>query len=421
VNVGSMLAAALLALGAASPTHAEGPAGAVAEVGLVHPNFYSTLPMRSVDHVVTYAAWRWGPKDGDRVVLMRRGMLVREDTHFIGSRRKNEATDRQLFYNLKTGGSVDIVPGTRIQAASLQIGKASGAAASRYRHEVVPTGAFDTIAGERCAVWAEKDSPGRGASRSACVTSDGIVLRDKVAVCCGGMMELRAIHVERRTVRLADILPPREALDWARWAAAAAATRPIVPSQAPSNYALSLAGYASRWSAERIAKIYRSDGVWKSVEYRGVALSLGSPSDANKVDSSGIDFASARKIEILGPNIWLNYDRVDASLQIARSPERAWWHPDYPSAPLAKESGTALGERCDWFNATVDVADYSGEECRTSDGLPVIIIERQRGHPSDNWTATSLRRGQTPQGSVRPPGWMMSWAFWGWPEVAGGK
>ena len=79
--------------------------------------------------------------------------------------------------------------------------------------------------------------------------------------------------------------------------------------------------------------------------------------------------------------------------------------------------GEALGEPCRWFDAAVGVSDYSRYECRSKDGLPLVVKEQSWGTPKPPLTAVALTRGKTPLRDLMPSKRMLSWAAWGWPEL----
>ena len=376
------------------PSTGDGDAVPMAVPGSLSPAF----PRRAVDHVVTYASWRgWGPRDGDRAVIVRHGGLVRLETRLIATLRAGEAAVDISFSNLATGASMSVHRDAQgaLDGATLWQGVSEQAQSPGDRHRLVRTGAFEEIAGERCRAWRAEPETEDGVTYSACISADGIVLRDRALSRDGNAMsERRALSVERRPVAPAEVLPPREALDWARWTSVP--SRPL-----GENYSLRLVGRGP--GGDELHRAFLTDGFFKVEEQR---------------TGNGITL-----LAIAGSGVALSYNNVHRPyLTISRASGLSGSGPGSPfaSAPMAdREPLRPLGEPCQWFDASVGVQDYSRIECRTADGLPLIIEERGRGGLRGRWEAVSLSRGRTSAGSVRPPAGLLSWRRWGWPMLDG--
>ncbi|HEX8655395.1 MAG TPA: hypothetical protein VF693_09260 [Allosphingosinicella sp.] len=354
-----------------------------------------TFPVRSVDHVATYASWRgWGPRDGDRATIVRHGALVRLETRLIATRRPGEAEVETSFSNLATGAAISVHRDAQgaLSGVTLWQGEREEAQLPVYRHRLVPTEGFEEIAGERCSVWRAEPHSREGVAYTACVSPDGILLRDTVLHRDGTTMsERRAISVERRPVAPAEVLPPRGALDWLYWERVPAARQ-------RENYALMLT--ARGGTAGRGRRTFLADGLLKREEERA----------GDQI----------RSLTVVGSGVSLNYSNHGRpQLAISRADESSGSALLSSNEPMAdRPPGRLLGESCNWVNATAGVADYSRIECRAADGLPLIIEERSRGS-GGRWEAVSLSRGQMPAGSARPPADLLRWSRWGWPMLDG--
>lgn len=366
------------------------------------PGFNPNNPRKAVDQIVTYALWRgWGSKDGDRAIVYRKGPLIRDETFYIGSKRKDEPPHHSRFANLETGATVSRQFDSNGSLESVSIGGPRSDARSQA-YTLTQTEAFETIAGEQCASWIAHPKKSDGVTYSACITSDGVVLRDTAHYRDGKVMEeRRALKVERRNVLRTDVLPPRELLDWNAWTSRA----PIAgnPSTGrPINYALTLSKaelYPQPGARnEQTVKTYRANGPWVS--------------EANCSDSTLQD------LKIFGPTANFGFFN-DRFLTITHNLRLAPIHRDPPlSHSTRKAASSALGEECEWYDSGNRVMDYSRDECRTKDGVPMMIDEISLGS-GKHWDAAELKRGQVPSGPIRPPARLLDWRYWGWPEVAG--
>lgn len=306
-------------------------------------NLSPTFLRVAVDHVVTYAAWRgWGPKGGDRIVLLRHGVMIRTESNFSGSKRAGEATHGAAFSNLATGAALGVARDDDGSLSSVSASRGGPDDIPSYRHTILATDASETIAGERCVVWDAKPATNDGVRQTACITRDGVVLRETVLFHDGSvMMERRAIKVERRPVGLEEVTPPADALHWADWAA----RFPPVPSAGnENNYELILAGTKK---SEPFTKVIREAGGWYSEEDR-----------SNTVVRYLLISNSAMTLFYYNrtyPHLTIKLGKVS----MAMDPRK------FASAPLKKPADKVMDETCTWYDAAVGVADYGRVECRT--------------------------------------------------------
>jgi hypothetical protein len=382
---------------ASGPGSAGGDQADAAGPVAVPDSLSPTVPRAAVDHVVTYASFRgWGPRDGDRATLVRHGDLVRLETRLIATLRPDERAVELSFANMATGASMSVRrdDAGALAGVSLRQGQREADLPAYRRRQVTRTGETERILGESCSVWRaepEQDGP----IHTACIAADGVVLRDTVLYRDSRVMsERRALSVQRRPVALAEVLPPREALDWDRW---------LSPSAAPQreNYVLTLTGQSGRGDALR--RRFRADGVAKMEEQQ----------TGDSIDLIGVT----------APGVALTYHGRQPLLSISRLPRPPDEGPvaSFESAPMSERAPLRLlGDSCRWFDAAVNVSDYGRIECRTADQLPLVIEEYSRGSRQGHWEAVSLVRGRLHAGSVRPPAELMSWRRWGWPMLEGG-
>lgn len=169
-----------------------------------------TFPRESVDHVVTYAAWRgWGPRDGDRATVTRHGALVRLETHLLATRRSHEPELETSFANIATGASLSFGRGARgvLAGVTLWAGQREAGRPSLYRRRLVLTEESQEIAGERCAVW-RGEPESEGPIYTACITTDGVMLRDTVLGRNGYVLSERlALQLSAAQSRLLKFCP----------------------------------------------------------------------------------------------------------------------------------------------------------------------------------------------------------------------
>lgn len=357
------------------------------------------FPRQSVDHVITYAFWRgWGPRDGDRAVVTRHGDLVRLETRLIATLRREEAEVETSFSNLASGSSMSVVLDAEgvLTSMTLWQGISREAQLPHDLHRLIQTQDVEEIIGERCSVW-RAEPEGEGVTYSACITSDGVMLRDTALSRNGGVLsERRAIALERRPVAVVEVLPPRAALDWAYWA--------IEPSDmAEENYAVTLTMQDERTGGQ--SRSFKADGILKSEERRSEgAMTFFTATGSNVTLSYG--GGSQPRMSITS--------RSDGSTRLGPAD-----HLHSQSAPMTdRPPDHALGEQCNWIDAAVGWDDYGRVECRTADGLPLFIEEHSRGS-SSRWQVVSLSRGATRAGGARPPADLLSWSRWGWPMLDG--
>jgi hypothetical protein len=358
-----------------------------------------------VDHVVTYAFWRgFGPKGGDRITVWRHGAIVRQVTEYIGSKRDADPRSETIYSNFATGASISGTERGPDEPMGYTFWRENAKSRMQYRYELVRTAETKIFAGEHCTMWradplGERGGVFTGVPRRACITGDGVVLYDAWLYSSGGVAEERtAVRVERRRVAPKEVLPPKDALDWARWMVRAKTLEPK-PTGRPANYDLTLTRNIPKlidWDggADRIRN-RASDGwmlaeSWNRGQRRSFLL---------RHSSGGLSLSVAETL----------------SISYYPKPKTPIWN---NAVALKGAPRKVLGETCSGFNAAPNVSDYWRTECRSADGLPLIVDEDSWGNPAPTLTAVSLTRGKTRLRDLMPPAGMLNWTEWGWPELA---
>jgi len=369
------------------------------------PNNLSVIYTRpAVDHVVTYSFWRgFGPKGGDRVAIWRHGALVRQKTEYIASKRASDPSEVISYSNLATGASAaGTLRGPR-EASGFTFWRETPESRERYRYQLVKTSERRLIVGETCTVWRADPlgAPGSvwtGVAHRGCVTDDGVVLYEAWLYRDGKVAEERtAIEVSRRHVAPSEVLPPRTALNWQAWFARARRL-PRMATGRPANYDLRLQRTSSAQTGQALEVVrHRASDGW---ERRDRLLD-------GKLDQLTLDHSSGS----LG--ISLNTTSFSIRYNPAHSPKRL----GFGEKATGDAPERVLGEECRWFNATVNFSDYSRFECRSTDGLPLMIKERSRGTVKPSLVAVAITRGRTRLRDLMPRSELLTWTAWGWPEL----
>lgn len=352
-----------------------------------------------VDHVVTYGAWRgWGPKNGDRIVVARKGHLVLEETWFIGSKRNGEAAHSIRYENFDTGSALTQTMGGDGELEKVMIWK---------RDLTSDLGGYSTtsereeIAGETCTVLTKTHKTSEGippSTSSACVTDDGIVLRKTRYSYDGGISDERiAQEVVRREIDTADMLPPRALFDWERWQGSGKQKA----ESTTHRYEVSLSRVPQEnretKPTDRITQTHVSDGFTKTT-----AVCSG-----NGLETYLVEGANANLSYIQRGNLVISRPGEHLPLSTSVPQERA--------QPIDRPDETILGERCSWFDTNEGMTDSSRLECRTDDDITLAIEESSWGSMT-RWLATDLKKQGMRTRKVRPDPKILNWTFWGWLE-----
>jgi len=81
------------------------------------------------------------------------------------------------------------------------------------------------------------------------------------------------------------------------------------------------------------------------------------------------------------------------------------------SEPAVTE--TVLGRTCTWVDAAPYVHDIGRNECRTADGLTLIVVKSSRDDPFFRAVAVSVSRRRLTDAEILPPAWLLDLRRWG--------
>lgn len=346
----------------------------------------------AVDHFITYSSSRGlGPKGGSRITVWRAGSHVREIVQLQGARGTGPAVTTTSYWNLATGGHAREFVNAN-GSSQFHFSRGSG-----WHYRLRRTDEIRTIAGQRCRIWrteAFDDNWAQDPNRLSCVTEDGLLLHEALVDGGGKVYEERtALTIERRKVSSEEVLPPREALDWAAWQRQVKQLKHGDTGR-PDNYELRLKREKSYYERADIV-LYRASAGWLSTESRLngelQSFQLRHASGALGINSYPSNLILFRKEPNLLPG---------------------------SGKPLDRESSKVLGEVCHWFDATSPSELHSfRHECRADDGLPLIVAAGGDDEGDPKLIAETVSRGRTPLHRVMLPPGTLSWARWGWPEL----
>jgi hypothetical protein len=355
-----------------------------------------TFPRTAVPHVVTYRYWRgFGDKSGDVVKIARRGALLKREKIYVGSHRSGEAAHTIQFSNFATGGNVATTISNGRHITSAEFGFPAKPRES-WQHFELSRAGTERIAGSLCRVVFARPVGEEGVTYSACVTNDGVVLRDTVHYRDKEIMEESiATKVERRAIAETEVLPSRNLLDWAYWNNSPKRQDPILTKL--RNYTLTLSQTDAKRGLLKV-KTYKAD----SESFSEATCFKGNVEDIFLASpSTQMSFISGRSLTISGRGEHTPLGNIDR----------------FKEEPLDKPPAQILGGTCNWIDAAVNVADYSRLVCRSTDGLPMMIQEGGWGQEKPGWMAVALERNRNSSDSIKPPATITNWAYWGWPQL----
>lgn len=249
-------------------------------------------------------------------------------------------------------------------------------------------GVSETHLGQMCRTWSRSVPLPSGYTfdQSGCVTDNGVELWWRNA----NVDAITATSIAEAAVRLEDIEPPLDLLDFRNWIAA-------VPSGDHKNdFDIVL----SSTDPAAPTTFLRRSGDWvleQEQSQSGVTTGV-------VVINRYVDINFRYSTNIAGDaqlSITRNLHGI-TSEAIAAQRERL--------TELADE--TVLGERCQWWNMSKNVFDHSRSECQTQDGA-VLIVRTISWGSQRSWTATKLERGPMAIESILPPPDIKLPATWG--------
>ena len=358
----------------------------------------------TIDHVVTYNFTPYfSSKAGARLTYARRGHLVRQTTEYLTTRRPIDPPGQTNYSNLATNASAQGELRGPNEPSGFVIWREHEGKRPGDRYRLIKTEETQTIAGEHCAIWnaepiVEKKGSRTGIQRRACIANDGVVLYDAWLYSSGGVGEERtAVKVERRKVALAEVLPPKDALNGRAWMALAASARPVETTR-PRNFDVNLLRQPY-WDKKTVRARRRGSDGW----------------ELSETWSNG----EAQTFYLYHSSMALRFGITPERVDIDYTPDpkfSSWGSGTVPVTRMPPE--TVLGEQCSWFDAAVNVSDTTQLECRAADGLPLKTVSSSWGDNESTLIATSVSRGKTRLRDLLPPPALLRWQDWGWPELA---
>lgn len=340
------------------------------------------LPAQSVDHVVVMDERRG---DCSNCPLHRR-TITRSGSWVKDERIESDGVST-IYSDFASGTSFTLyrsragVPETLMVERNFDPGGSYGV----RRHA---TGRRESALGEPCEIWTLTTTLLQ-MEQESCETADGILLWGRHI----GRVSPVAVSVERRPVRPEEVRPPADLFALVQWPRLEPA-----PAAAPRGYEVVL---TSRSRGDERTTILRNQGNFSSTRQegrRGEGVHYwaggGAASYSYQVDSRG----RAKRLEVGLPRLrgW-GGGAARREAVPGRAPVRL------------------LGERCTWQDETSISSTDTSYECRTADGVPLMLEYRWHWDTAtiDIYRARSLVRRPLTEADLAPPPEARDWATWG--------
>jgi hypothetical protein len=301
-------------------------------------------PRAAPDHVVVMEAPGANTRRERRTVRSHGGWARVEssDLHGAGTH----------YVSLRDPVSVSFTRGPDERYASIGI-RLNSAPYGDNPPPVQRTGERDSLLGETCMVWDITARVMRSSSREArwlsCITDDGIELWHRYEGEHGYRSEMRAVSLRREPVAAADVTPPADLLDPARW--------PVAWPPAETSPSVEV------WMDNGAIDEYRQE---KRVRQVGAIQRTDERDRITIVDRTR--------------NTWVAFNRDRAGRYEGLATGRYSTSPGQDRVRLADKPDIRFGdERCAWFDMTPGTADYSKHACLTAEGLPLAETTRSWG------------------------------------------
>ena len=323
---------------------------------------------------------RHGASSGDRSTLYRSGNLSRTEGTQYGNTRWSSYVDR-------TRG-LDVFASRNRDGTLLRVRIDRPVSQPQQR---LPTGRHDRALGEDCTIWRLVAENGM-AGTEMCETTDGVPLWEAFWYPHSDdrtVMYKRATAIERRSVRPAEVLPPRDLL-----ALAFAPVAPVRQGAAEPDHEVEMVGDDPADGDY----VTRRHGPYSSVARRT---------------------PEGRSLRVSNGTIAVTYDENETgqprSLEIARSSENPFQRavPRWERVP-GRPRVRLLGETCTWQEDTAIQSTDRFYACRTADGI-VLKTEATFHWTSrtQRFTARRVSRRSLNDADFAPPARILDWAFWG--------
>ena len=333
------------------------------------------------DYELRMAAYR-GETLRTELVIRRHGDWTRVE------RREGGGLRVQRIHG-PTGVIVERDDSAGAATGSLSIRAPDGAPSPGIDYESRKTKRKWKAAGQKCDIWEVYRGADQGYTtftRLGCITRDGIEVARWTTGRTGADLgeRMTGFYLWRGKVPEADVRPPAAALDLPGWLGAEKA--PAAGAPADYEVVLKAAGVADTVTIRR-------HGAWTSTETANADGSRDLFSDRD----DGVTVSA--RIGVSG---------APESYTARRGPKPT----AAPEVRLPQPAQTVLGLTCEWFDAMPYAADAGRHECRTADGMVLVIRKFSRGE-AETLTATTVSRRPLATADLLPPSWLLDLTRWG--------
>lgn len=357
-------------LAAAAPPARLEPARLAGFVDLFAPQ------AKGKDYELRMAAYR-GDVIRTEYITRRRGDWVRVE-------RKEDGRTLTQQVHLPTGMVVERsdAPAGGVETFSLRAPDPDATPNIDYASK--PTKRSWKAAGQKCRIWEVYRGVEAGYTtftRLGCVTRDGIEVARWTTGRTGADIGERVVgyYLYRGTIKDVEIQPSAASLDTARWfpEPSAASSDEVVLKAEDTSETLTIRRRGARTYSETV----NADGS------RNIFVDGGGGATVSA--SVGADGAPRSYIARRG--------QAPVALPVVK---------------LDRPAETVLGLACDWYDAMPYVADAERHECRTSDGLVMIVRMSAEGRQT-TFRAAALSRRALSNVELLPPAWLLDLSRWG--------
>ena len=321
---------------------------------------------------------------GYRGEAVRAEYIVRRRSDWIRVERKEGGQAGVQLIHLPTGVIVEREGAGTTGAEYLNIRAPDRSPTPGIDYTSKPTKRTWKVAGQKCRIWEVYRGVENGYTtftRLGCLTRDGIELARWTTGRTGADLGERVtgFYLYRGKIKDIEFTPTAATLDASRW---------LSPPPAGT-------------SDEVVLKAEGSAGAVTLRRRGGWTFSETVNADGSR-DMFGDDGARLTVSARVGPT-------GAPESYIARRGEPP---EPLPVVRLEEPPQTVLGLTCDWYDAMPYAADVGRQECRTSDGLVVIIRKVTRGQTT-TLTAVSIDRRPLANADLLPPAWLLDLTRWG--------
>lgn len=331
---------------------------------------------RGKDFELRLASYR-GDAIHNAYIVRRQGDWTRVE------RKENGRTGVQQIH-LPTGVVVERTDAVSGAAEVFSIRAPDRAPTPNIDYASRPTKRSWKAAGQKCRIWEVYRGVEAGYTtftRLGCITRDGIEVARWTTGRTGAELGERVTgyYLYRGPVKDVEIRPAAASLDVSRWfpEPVAATSDEVVLKTEDSTQALTLRRRGPRLYSETVN------------------------ADASRnifVDGGDGATVSARVAATGAPESYIaRRGQAPVALPVVR---------------IDQPAETVLGLVCAWYDAMPYVADATRHECRTDDGLVLIVRMSAEGRQT-TYRAVSVSRRPLSNADLMPPAWLLDLARWG--------